>query len=150
MRIHFNWGTGIVIALLGYVGIIALLLIISSKQDRSVMREDYYYHSIHHQDEIDASQRFNDLGAGLIITHVHDTVFLYLPSFSDSSQVKVKVAFLRPSDEKLDFAVETIQSLGRNIAIPASRFKRGKYYVRFEMEKNGQVFLHEMDYIFNP
>ena len=148
MKIKFNWGTGIILALAGYVGIIALLLFISSRQSRSVMREDYYYHSIHYQDEIDAARRFADLGPGLGIIHQNDSVYIHLPTSLDTENVMVRVYFLRPSDEKLDFTVQRAGKAARGVVIPASHLRKGKYFFRLELEKSGKLYLHESDYIF--
>lgn len=150
MKIKFNWGTGIILALIGYVGIIGLLIFISSKQDRSLMREDYYYHSIHHQDEIDAAQRFSDLGPGLGFTQLVDSIHLSLPKSLDNDSIRLRIYFFRPSDENFDFTVESKLKAKNGVSIPVTSLRRGKYFVRIELEKDGKFYLHEMDYVFDP
>ncbi|MGC8866095.1 MAG: FixH family protein [Bacteroidales bacterium] len=150
MKIKFNWGTGIVLALVGYVGIIVFLLIISSRQDRSIMREDYYYHSIHHQEDIDAARQFAALKGKIHLARENDSLRIYLPDELLPGEAKVKIQFLRPSDDRYDFSVESSPDSRHCVSLPISRLIKGKYFLRFEMEQDGKAYLHEMDYVFNP
>lgn len=150
MKIRFSWGTGIVLALAGYIGLIALLLIISSRQDRSVMREDYYYHSIHHQDDIDAARRFAGSQGRIHIARENDSLYIYLPDELRPKEAKVKILFLRPSDDRYDFFIETSPDARHCVSLPISQLIKGKYFLRFEMEQDGKQFLHETDFVFNP
>lgn len=150
MKIKFNWGTGIILALIGYVGIIIVLIFISSRQDRSLMREDYYFHSIRHQDEIDAAQRFSALGPGLRFKQLIDSIHLCLPKSLEKDSIRLKIYFFRPSNENFDFMVESKLWAKNGVSIPVTSLRKGKYYVRIELEKDRKFYLHEMDYVFDP
>lgn len=150
MKIRFHWGTGIVLALTGYIGLIALLLIISSRQDRSVMREDYYYHSIHHQNDIEAARRFAALHGRIHIARENDSLHIYLPDELRPKEARVKIQFLRPSDDHFDISVEASPDARHCVSLPVSQLVKGKYFLRLEMEQDGIQYLHETDFVFNP
>ena len=57
-----NWGTKITLSFIAFVGIIITMVVISMRQDISLVAKDYYVQEIAYQDQIDRIRNNHDLG----------------------------------------------------------------------------------------
>ena len=95
-----NWGKGITIALVLFMGFIVYLVVVLISQNVNLESEDYYQKDVAYEKEINALTNANNLGEKPTITLTESHV---LVKFSD--QIKhenTRLVLKRPNNDELD------------------------------------------------
>ena len=104
MRI--NWGTGIVLAFIGFIGFILFFVIrmnTDKKYDHHLVTEEYYEKELKYQDDIDKLKNGKALKENVSYTRTEDGLLVRFPQAFDVKDINGKVFLYRPSNEHLDF-----------------------------------------------
>ncbi len=130
MKINFNWGTGIVIAFVIFMGGIITIAVYLMNQDVNLVADDYYDQEIKYQQQIDRIKRTKKLDTKNIITFNGTTVNVTIPKSLLKSNLTGEIYFYRPSDENIDIKIPLhTDSLGVQV-IPVSGLEKGSWTVK--------------------
>jgi hypothetical protein len=141
-----SWGTGIFITLALFVGAMACVFYISSRQDRSLVRKDYYADNMRHQENIDHRHNYDALLFPLAIVVGDTAINVVFPPSLVGKAIEGTLVFYRPSDHKLD-RIQELNGLTKvNYTFLRSQFTKGKYIVklRFIVEDKGYLTEKEL------
>ncbi|MDZ7613910.1 MAG: FixH family protein [Flavobacteriaceae bacterium] len=114
MKIKWNWGTGIVIAMALFMVFILQFVYRASmvaKNEHSLVTEDYYKEEIHYQEEIDKVNKANALKENISIVHKGNGFMIQFPKDINAESLSGTVYFKRLSNEKLDFSKDIKENL---------------------------------------
>lgn len=150
MKIKWNWGTGIVIAMaLFMIFILQFVYRVTfvSKYDHHLVTEDYYKEELHYQDEIDKVNNASKLAENVKIVRVADGVEIVFPSDMDPTKISGTISFKRLSNQKLDFEkkIELDQNL---FHIPADHLIEGHWEVKIDWKNGDQNYLLKEDFYY--
>ena len=101
-----NWGTGIVIAFIAFIGFIMYFVInmnTNDKYDHDLVTEDYYAQELIYQQEIDAEKNLQLLSQEIKGRKTNEGWLLEFPQEIESEKIEGTVFLYRPSNEHLDF-----------------------------------------------
>jgi hypothetical protein len=135
-----DWGKGILLTIIAFVGFILTLVVISVRQDDiHLVTENYYEKEINYQDQIDRETS----AAGL------DREVLLFDSQSKSMVLDLPVGakgnlqLFRPSDARLDQELSLdIQEEGKT-TVSLDKLKSGYWKVQLTWTENGTDFYQE-------
>jgi hypothetical protein len=135
-----DWGKGILLTIIAFVGFILTLVVISVRQDDiHLVTENYYEKEINYQDQIDRETS----AAGL------DREVLLFDSQSKSMVLDLPVGakgnlqLFRPSDARLDQELALdIQEEGKT-TVSLDKLKSGYWKVQLTWTENGTDFYQE-------
>ena len=105
MKIKFNWGFGILIAIVFFMGVTIALVTISVNQKTDLVTDHYYEKTLKYQNQIDMEKRSEKFVKGLEITNGDNELNIKFPDAFKSFPVKGELYFYRPSDAANDFTV---------------------------------------------
>jgi nitrogen fixation protein FixH len=140
-----NWGTGIVIAFVAFIGFIVFFVVRMSTDDRAnhdLVTEEYYKAELDFQKEIDAETnartremqlKVDKLSAGLRITFQSDLV---------PQNIKGTVYLYRPSDKNLDFDIP-LRLSDTYLLIPDERLSDGRWDIKIAWTYDNQNYLYK-------
>lgn len=135
-----DWGKGILLTIIAFVGFIMTLVVISVRQDDiHLVTENYYEKELKYQDHIEREK----LTAGLerdVLVFDSQSKFLVLdlPVGATGS-----LQLFRPSDARLDQELAlTITQEGKT-SIPLEKLKAGYWKVQLTWTENGEDFYQE-------
>ena len=137
----FNWGTGLTIGMLCFIGFIMFMVIKMStddKYDYDLVVEDYYGKELHFQKEIDAEKNLNLFSEKITGKKTTKGYELTFPKMED--EIIGKVNLYRPSNKKLDFTIPLALS-GNKILIPEEQLIDGRWDISVEMTYQGKDVL---------
>ena len=140
-----NWGTGIVIAFVAFIGFILFFVVRMSTDHRvnhDLVTEDYYRAELAYQKEIDAETNARDAIDQLKITRTPEGLLVVLPKGINTKQLKGKVSLYRPSNRQLDFDLSLSQS-DPHLLIPDKRLLDGRWDIKVSWEYQGKEFLYK-------
>ena len=140
-----NWGTGIVLAFIAFIGFIMYFIItmnVSDKYDHDLVTEDYYAEELSYQNDIDKLNNAKDLIENVYYVKTVDGLKINFPKDLDYKEITGKVFLYRPSNKQLDF--ETPISLSNPyLLIPDKRLVDGRWNIKIDWQYNGKSYLYK-------
>lgn len=143
----FNWGTGIVIAFIAFIGFI-LYFVISMTVDKNfnhdLVTDGYYQKELKYQDQIDATKNSQQLTNKLEIHKTEKGLMIFFPKDFDSKKITGKVSLYRPSNKQLDFEMPILIS-EKSLLVPENRLVDGRWDIIVEWSYNNIKYFHKED-----
>lgn len=145
-----NWGTGLAIVLVLFIGFIMFFVIKIStekKYDYDLVTEEYYKKEMVYQKEIDDEQNSNNLSGSISGEKTEAGWMLTFPENLDYSKITGTVRLYRPSDKKLDFQLP-LQLSAKNILIPDNRLVSGRWNTIVQWRYEGEDYLYKNEIVY--
>lgn len=143
MKIKFNWGTGITIAMIAFMIFILSFVYKSIALDEyqhELVSEDYYKDELHYQEEIDKLNNAETLHQDISIKNSNQGIHISFPKDIEESNITGEISFLRLSNQKLDFT-ETIKLSQHEQIIPAEKLVSGKWIIKVDWKTDEKEYL---------
>lgn len=140
--IKINWGAGLVISMMLFMGFILSLVYIMSTDKKyhfDLVTEKYYQKEMELQDDIFAQQ--NNAAMKKQITGLKTELgyLLQFPEGFDPQKISGKAALYRPSDKRLDFEYP-LEMTDLNVLIPGRRLVEGRWNITVDWEYDGKKY----------
>lgn len=148
MRI--NWGTGIVIAIVSFIGFIMYFVVTMSTDNsynHDLVTEKYYQKELAYQQKIDAAENAANLKEGLTIERTKQGLTIAFPSELEPTAIKGKVFLYRPSDKQLDFEIP-ISLLNKYLLVPDKSLLDGRWNITVEFEYYEKKYLFKEEVVY--
>lgn len=145
-----NWGTGLAIGMVLFIGFIlffVIQIITDDKYDYDLVTEDYYQKELVFQKELDDLANSNSLKQNLTGNKTDRGWEITFPKDLDLSAITGTVTLYRPSDKKLDFQMP-LELSDSVILIPDSRMVGGRWTTIVNWSYKGKDYRYqkEIDY----
>lgn len=130
-----NWGTGIVIAIVGFISFIMYFVISMStdkKFSHDLVTDSYYEKELNYQNDIDAIKNAKQLAEDVRVEKSEEGLKIFIPK-SLQSNGKGKVFLYRPSNKQLDFEIPFSNS-NNYLLVPENRLLDGRWNITVEIE----------------
>ena len=138
-----NWGTGIVIAFIGFIAFIMYFVVsmnINDKYEHDLVTEEYYKEELAYQNDIDKLNNSKTLETDITYDRTEEGLVIKFPKHLDIEKITGKVFLYRPSNKQLDF--ETQISLSKpHLLIPDKRLVDGRWNIKIDWQYNGKSYL---------
>jgi len=144
MKINWNWGTKLFIAIVLFMSLIIGFVIFSFNNDVNLVEKDYYPKGQEYQ------QRLNEIKNASLkrdffkIEQLAEGAVLNCPDLQADT---ASIYFFRPSDNKLD-RIFDISSGDTIFMFGNSGFKRGKYLLKVYWNSDNVGYYFERDFFF--
>ncbi|MDE3742612.1 FixH family protein [Maribacter polysaccharolyticus] len=138
-----NWGTGIVLAFIGFISFILFFVIRMNMDDHAnhdLVTEEYYKQELKYQNEIDAETNANNLSSKVIIEKKPEGLTVAFPKEIDLKKIKGTVSLYRPSNKHLDFDLP-ISLSNTHLLIPDNRLLGGRWDIKISWEYLDKPYL---------
>jgi len=142
MKIKFNWGTAMVVAMVLFMAFILQFVYrsLDSKNNHDLVSEDYYKDELYYQQEIDKMNNANNLKQNLSVEGTKEGFLLTFPQEMDHTKITGTAYFQRPSNIDLDFQQDILLSESK-ILINHTNLVEGKWKVKIEWKYNDEEYL---------
>ena len=139
----FNWGTGIVLAFIGFISFIMYFIItmnVDKRFEHELVTEDYYAEKLAYQGDIDKLNNANSLEKNVSYKKSAEGLTIEFPDSLDFKSITGKVFLYRTSNKQLDF--ETAISLSNShLLIPDKRLVDGRWNIKIDWQYKGNSYL---------
>ena len=145
-----NWGTGIVIAFIGFISFIMYFVInmnTDKKLDHDLVTEDYYKQELKYQNDIDKEKNAKTLSANLKWQKTENGMLISFPENLEPSNISGKVFLYRPSNKQLDFET-TISLSNHNLLIPDKRLLDGRWNIKIDWSYKDTNYLYKEEIVY--
>lgn len=142
-----NWGTGIVLAFIGFISFIMYFVInmnTNDKYDHDLVTDDYYKQELQFQDNIDKEKNNKTLKENITWEKTQEGILIRFPEDLQPNLINGKVFLYRPSNKQFDF--ETPISLSdHNLLIPDKRLLGGRWNINIDWNYKGNSYLYKKE-----
>ena len=139
----FNWGTGIVIAIVAFISFI-LYFVVKMSTDNSyshdLVTEKYYQKELSYQDEIDAVKNASTLKEKVTIQRTENGLKIEFPKELTPKDISGKVFLYRPSSKQLDFEIP-ISISNTYLLVPEKRLVGGRWNIDISFKYKNKPYL---------
>ena len=145
-----NWGTGIVLAIVGFIGFIMYFVITMStdkKYNHDLVTEKYYQKELEFQNSIEAAQNAKQLKNNITIKKSEGGLIINFPKDFVYQKIKGKVFLYRPSNKQLDFELPLSLS-NTYLLVPEKRLLGGRWNITINWEYEGKDYLFKEELIY--
>lgn len=146
----FNWGTGVVLAFIGFISFILYFVIsmnVNNKYDHDLVTEDYYKQELEFQNDIDKETNAENLAENITWIKTEEGLIITFPEDLLINSISGKVFLYRPSNKQFDF--ETPISLSNhNLLIPDKSLLDGRWNIKVDWQYNGKSYLYKKEIIY--
>ena len=146
----FNWGTGIVIAFVGFISFI-MYFVISMNTDKALdhdlVTEDYYKQELEFQNDIDKENNSKSLTKNLSWKKTNEGIIITFPESLEINSITGNVFLYRPSNKQFDFETD-ISLSNHNLLIPDKRLLDGRWNIKVYWQYNGKSYLYKKEIIY--
>ena len=145
-----NWGTGIVLAFIGFIGFIMYFIIqmnVNKKYDHDLVVEDYYKQELQFQNDINKEKNSKSLKENVSCLKTNEGLLIMFPKDLNENEIKGKVFLYRPSNKQLDFEIP-ISISNHNLLIPDSRLLDGRWNIKIDWKykESSYLFKEQINY----
>ncbi|MBW3519472.1 FixH family protein [Flavobacterium sp. NKUCC04_CG] len=138
----FNWGTGIVIAIVLFMAFILQYVIkvqINPDYDNELVTENYYQEEIEVDGEYDRELNSKGVKNAVQLIPAEDGLHIQFSDEFDYNDIKGTIFLYRPSNQKLDFEIP-ISLSSSNLLIPNKDLVDGRWNITVEWVYNGKGY----------
>jgi len=139
-----NWGKGLFIGMSIFMLFIITLAVVIFRNDSDAYDHSYYEKGLDFNSEYNREQQVFTDGAKPLIKLAGPVL-----NIDFKGEVKGKVLFQRPSDEKMDKSLAFQSDPSGQVKIPLAQFTRGRWQLTFEWSSNSKQYLYHQE-IFVP
>ncbi|WP_431135129.1 FixH family protein [Psychroserpens mesophilus] len=145
-----NWGTGIVLAFIGFISFIMFFVVrmnTSDKYDHDLVTEDYYKAELEYQTDINKEKNAKDLASNISWKRTDEGLVISFPKDLNVENIEGKVFLYRPSNKQVDFE-SSISLSDHNLLIPDNRLLDGRWNIKVDWQYNGKSYLYKKEIVY--
>jgi hypothetical protein len=143
MKIKFNWGTGIVIALIVMISGMITLVSIALRQDYDLVETDYYQKSVDYQKHIDKVKNTDALADKVKFDQTADSLKLTFPQLSAIQDYSGEIHFYSPVEAKRDEVIKLKLDNKYTQGLSLKGLKNGRYTVKIDWASGKASYYQE-------
>lgn len=150
MKITFNWGTGISIAIVCFMVFILSFVyrsVVMDEYQHELVSEDYYKDELHYQEEIDKMENANKLDQDVKLVNSPEGIRIVFPEDMNPEDIRGTVVFKKLDNKKLDLTLD-LDLEGHELLIPAERLVQGKWMVQIDWKHQGEEYLFKDNWFY--
>lgn len=140
-----NWGKGIVLAFVGFFGVIFTLAYISMQQDISLVADNYYEKELAYEDQMDRIKNTDGLmeKPAVSLDKKQGQAKLQFPEALKTSIYEGSIQFFRPSNAALDQTFDIRLDEEGLQTFDISRFPKGLWKVKISWKSKNREYYNE-------
>jgi hypothetical protein len=146
----WNWGTGLVLAMIGFISFILYFVITMStdqKYSHDLVTEEYYAKEMVYQQEIDAETNTNNLNTKIGSKKVKEGWLVTFPDDLDPSKLIGTVFLYRPSNQQLDFDIP-MELSSADLLIPDNRLIGGRWNITIDWTYDNTSYMYKEEIVY--
>ena len=137
-----SWGTGIVIAIISFIGFIMYFVITMSTNaaySHDLVTEEYYKKELAFQQQLDKEKNAQSLLKNVKIERTGEGIIISFPEELDYKDIAGKVFLYRPSNKQLDSEIPLSLS-SHQLLIPDKSLISGRWNINIDWTYKGQGY----------
>ncbi len=145
MKFNFNWGTGILIVIILFVGIMVSIIIFSMNQQVNLVSPDYYPKGIDYDKQILKERNLIALKEKVSYKKSMDSLIIFFPKEFDSKTISGTIQFYYITNFEKDIRQNLNLTKDHNQAFLLGKFEKGRYILKLDWTDGLKEYYQEID-----
>lgn len=145
-----SWGTGIVLAIISFIGFILYFVISMSTDEKysyDLVTEEYYKTELDFQHQLDKEKNSDNLSAKITVEKTSEGLIVEFPSDLEPQNIKGKLFLYRPSNKRLDNEIPL--SLSSNqLLVPDESLVGGRWNIIVDWSYNKEDYYFKKEIVY--
>ena len=141
----FNWGTGIALFYLFFMGSMIFMVYRSTQHDRNMVAEDYYEKDLQYQSHLDKLNNANQLKTDLKIVQNVNEKYIRFSFPTDFKEVEGEILFYRTADQSKDFRTKIQLNENNEFVYPTNEMLNGGWEVKVDWKGDKIPFFKKVN-----
>lgn len=142
MKIKWNWGTKLVIAMAAFMIMVVLFVVRMVREDVDLVEKDYYPKGQAYQDLIDKRSNAAGFADQILLTVEQGVVRISFPTSFNPAKIEGTVHFYQRVAEQNDRLVKLTVDANHFFSYPAKSLS-GRYIVKIDWAYEGEAYYVE-------
>ncbi len=140
----FNWGTGLAIFIIGFIGTLIFILYKSTQYHESLVVSNYYEEDLAYQKVMEKKQNTADLPVQVKVNYNQEVQKIDLTFPTDSTNnIFGQVLLFSPISDKLDIKHDFNIGMDSTLSVPAPIENAGRYRIKIDWQRGTKKYYHE-------
>jgi len=148
MKIKWNWGTGILLAILAMMAFVFFLVSKTFEYKINKVSEDYYERGLNHTEQMKSVENTRPYAQEFEVIYTDDCVVKF-PSYFIGKNIDGEILFFRPSDFEHDKRFDIQLDGNGEQAFDLEHFYKGRYIVKVSFKVADKPYYLEEEIVFN-
>jgi len=145
MKIKLNWGTGILMVIIVFVGIMISIIIFSMNQQVNLVSPDYYPKGIDFDKQIEKSKNLAMLQEKVRCLKSTDSLIVVFPKEFDFREIAGTIHFYYMTDFEKDTEQKIVLTNENKLFFSLNEFLRGRYLIKLDWTDGKKGYYQEID-----
>lgn len=145
-----SWGTGIVLAIISFIGFILYFVISMSTDEKysyDLVTEEYYKTELDFQHQLDKEKNSDNLSAKITVEKTSEGLIVEFPSDLEPQNIKGKLFLYRPSNKRLDNEIPL--SLSSNqLLVPDESLVGGRWNIIVDWSYKNEDYYFKKEIVY--
>ncbi|MEI7898484.1 MAG: FixH family protein [bacterium] len=141
----WNWGTGIFIVIVLFLGACVAFIIYSQHQKWSLVEDDYYPRELRHEEKLVKMRNAGALSTHLLVSLGKSNLVIQFPADLKGKALTGTIDIYRPSDETMDVLLPVAADTALIQLVPLNKLSKGRYVVKADWNSAGVDYYQELD-----
>jgi len=144
-KIKLNWGFGIVIVLILFLGTVVFRVIYSSNIAVDIVATDYYHKELNYSEQIEKKNNTFNLPTKVKCKKTKDSIIVNFPQLNNQNKIEGKILFYNPQkvEKDLEFNIELDSNLQQ--AFNLNTFSEPRYIIQINWQSGEKKYYQEFD-----
>lgn len=139
----FNWGWGITLFYLSFVGFMLFMVWSATQQKVEMVSTDYYKKELAYQSQIDKEKRTGALNGKMKWQWKDGNMELQFPVEMSTGSISADILFYRPSDSRMDISRKAIAGTDGKCVLGDLPLHKGWYLMQINWSTDGKDYYNE-------
>ena len=148
MKIKWNWGTGIFLALIAMMAFVGFLVSKTFEYKINKVSDDYYERGLNHTEQMKRVENTRLYAQDFEVIYAENCVVKF-PNYFIDKKMDGQIVFFRPSDYEQDKRFDISLDENGEQAFELDHFLKGRYVVKVTFEVDDIPYYMEQEIIFN-
>ena len=149
MKLKWNWGTGIVLAMILFITLIVTLVVLMFKVDFQLVEEDYYPKELKIKQHLEKVKNNENLPEQIKIRQAGDKIEFLFPAVFQNKDISGTIHFYYIRNSEYDTVIPITKDKNNSQNIPVNRLWKGRYKIKIDYSVDGKGYYQEESVTFN-
>lgn len=142
-----NWGKGVTIAIILFMGFIVSFVVRAFNRDSDLVSDTYYEEGLEYEDKVESQNNYTLLATSITINKIPEGIEIKFPQDISNPQNGI-IKFYRPQSKKYDRSFDLDLSEENTQILDYNNFFEGFYELSIAWDSNNKSYLFEEDITF--
>lgn len=148
-KMKINWGTGITIGMIAFMGFIVTMGVKMSRSKVDLVSKDYYEQGLNHENHMENVRASNSLShaVNVEVNYSSQKLEITFPKEMEKQALEGSIVMFRPSDKNKDFTENIKVDSTLQQSLPLSKLIKGIWRVKIYWKAEGKEYYFEKEVV---